>query len=140
LVQNDYRQFGILRDLKKFTNDQAYANVIGSACFLVTTDTVTGLTRDDTLTITVSGIDREFEVVEIISASNQLLLQNKNNYTLTVGSVLTDQTSNLNYTVSVIDKTPDINKFSGDLLYIDNRTAVSYSEQQLVTLRTVLKL
>ena len=140
LVQNDYRQFGILRDLKKFTNDQAYANVIGSACYLVTTNTVTGLTRDDTLTITVSGIDREFEVVEIISASNQLLLQNKNNYTLTVGSVLTDQTSNLNYTVSVIDKTPDINKFSGDLLYIDNRTAVSYSEQQLVTLRTVLKL
>ena len=140
LVQNDYRQFGILRDLKKFTNDQAYANVIGSACYLVTTNTVTGLTRDDTLTITVSGIDREFEVVEIISASNQLLLQNKNNYTLTVGSVLTDQTSNLNYTVSVIDKTPDINKFSGDLLFIDNRTAVSYSEQQLVTLRTVLKL
>jgi len=140
LVQNDYRQFGILRDLKKFTNDQAYANVIGSACYLVTTDTVTGLARDDTLSITVSGIDREFEVVEIISASNQLLLQNKNNYTLTVGSVLTDQTSNLNYTVSVIDKTPDINKFSGDLLYIDNRTAVSYSEQQLVTLRTVLKL
>ena len=54
--------------------------------------------------------------------------------------MLTDQTSNLNYTVSVINKTPDINKFSGDMLYIDNRTAVSYSAQQLVTLRTVIKL
>ena len=140
LVQNDYRQFGILRDLKKFTSDQAYANVTGSACYLVTTDSVSGLARDDILTITESGVDREFEVVEIVSASNQLLLQNKNNYTLAVGSLLTDQTSNLSYTVTVIDESPDINKFSGDLLYIDNRTAVSYSEQQLVTLRTVIKL
>lgn len=140
LVQNDYRQFGIIRDIDKFTNDQAYANVTGSACYLVTTDTVSGLARDDILTITVSSVDRDFEVVEIVSATNQLLLQNKNNYTLSVGSILTDETSNLNYVVTVINKTPDINKFSGDLLFIDNRTAVSYSEQQLVTLRTVLKL
>ena len=92
------------------------------------------------MTITVSSVDRDFEVVEIVSATNQLLLQNKNNYPLLVGSILTDKTSNLNYAVTVINKTPDINKFSGDLLFIDNRTAVSYSEQQLVTLRTVLKL
>ena len=140
LVQNDYRQFGIIRDIDKFTNDQAYANVTGSACYLITTDTVIGLARDDILTITISGAERNYEVVEIVSASNQLLLQDKNNYALLVGDVLTDETSNLNYTVTVINKTPDINKFSGDLLFIDNRTAVSYSEQQLVTLRTVLKL
>jgi hypothetical protein len=140
LVQNDYRQFGIIRDIDKFANDQAYANVIGSACYLVTTDTVTGLARDDILTITITGAKRSYEVVEIVSTSNQLLLQDKNNYALIVGDVLTDETSNLNYTVTVINKTPDINKFSGDLLFIDNRTAVSYSEQQLVTLRTVLKL
>jgi hypothetical protein len=140
LVQNDYRQFGIIRDIDKFTNDQAYANVTGSACYLVTTDTVTGLARDDILTITINGAKRSYEVVEIVSSSKQLLLQDKNNYALLVGSILTDETSNLNYVVTVINKTPDINKFSGDLLFIDNRTAVSYSEQQLVTLRTVLKL
>jgi hypothetical protein len=140
LVQNDYRQFGIIRDIDKFTNDQAYANVTGSACYLVTTDTVSGLARDDILTITINGAKRSYEVVEITSSSNQLLLQDKNNYALVVGNVLTDETSNLNYVVTVINKTPDINKFSGDLLFIDNRTAVSYSEQQLVTLRTVLKL
>ena len=140
MVQNDYRQFGIIRDLDKFTNKQAYANITGSACYLVTTDTVTGLARDSILTITINGAERSYEVVEIVSSTKQLLLQDKNNYALLVGDVLTDKTSNLNYSVTVINKTPDINKFSGDLLFIDNRTAVSYSEQQLVTLRTVLKL
>jgi hypothetical protein len=140
LVQNDYRQFGIIRDIDKFTSDQAYANVTGSACYLVTTDTVSGLARDDILTITINSAKRSYEVVEIVNSSSQLLLQDKNNYALLVGDVLTDETSNLNYQVTVINKTPDINKFSGDLLFIDNRTAVSYSEQQLVTLRTVLKL
>ncbi len=139
-IQNDYRQFGIVKDFTKFGSSLAFANIAGSACYLLTMDTVSGLARDDILTLTSAGSERSFEVVEVVSSSNKLLLQNKNNFNLTVGSVLTDQTSNLTYTVTVIDHYPNINKFSGDLLFIDNRTAVSYSEQQLVTLRTVLKL
>jgi hypothetical protein len=139
-IQNDYRQFGIIKDLKQYDSGLAFSNVNGSACYLLTMDTVAGLSRDSILTLTSSGSKRTFEVVEPVSSTSQLLLQDKNNYTLTVGDVLTDETSNLTYSVSVINHYPNINKFSGDLLYIDNRTAVSYSEQQLVTLRTVIKL
>lgn len=139
-IQNDYRQFGIVKDFTKFDSSLAFANVAGSACFLLTMNSVTGLARDDILSLTSAGSKRSFEVVEVVSSSSKLLLQNKNNFNLTVGDVLTDETSNLTYTISVIDHFPNINKFSGDLLFIDNRTAVSYSEQQLVTLRTVIKL
>jgi len=139
-VQNDYRQYGIIKDLKKHNSGLAFANVIGSACYLLTMDTVSGLARDSILTHTASSSKRYFEVVEVISSSKQILIEDKNNHDIGAGDVFTDETSNLNYIVASIDKNPDINKFSGDLLYIDNRTAVSHSAQQLVTLRTVIKL
>ena len=139
-VQNDYRQFGIIKDLKQYGNERAFANVIGSACYLVTLDTTTGLERDTVLSHVAGTSKRYFEVVEVIPASNQILVQNKNNHDVSTEDVLTDETSDLDYTITDLTISPTINKFSGDLLYIDNRTSVSYSEQQLVTLRTVIKL
>ena len=139
-VQNDYRQFGIIKDLKQYSNERAFTGVIGSACYLITVDTVSGLARDTILTHLVGTSKRYFEVVEVVPASNQILIQNKNNHDVTTGDVLTDETSDIDYTITDLTTSPTINKFSGDLLYIDNRTSVSYSEQQLVTLRTVIKL
>jgi hypothetical protein len=139
-VKNDYRQFGIIKDLKQYGNERAFANVIGSACYLVTLDTTVGLNRDTVLTHEAGGSKRYFEVVEIVPSTNQILVQNKNNHDVSTGDVLTDETSDLDYAITDLTISPTINKFSGDLLYIDNRTSVSYSEQQLVTLRTVIKL
>ena len=139
-VKNDYRQFGIIKDLKQYGNERAFANVIGSACYLVTVDTTAGLERDTILSHVAGSSKRYFEVVEIVPSSNQILVINKNNHDVSTGDVLTDETSNLNYAITDLTISPTINKFSGDLLYIDNRTSVSYSEQQLVTLRTVIKL
>ena len=139
-VRNDYRQFGIIKDLKQYSNERAFANVIGSACYLITVDTVSGLARDTILSHVAGTSKRYFEVVEVVPASNQVLIQNKNNHDVTTGDVLTDETSDLDYAITDLTISPTINKFSGDLLYIDNRTSVSYSEQQLVTLRTVIKL
>jgi hypothetical protein len=139
-VKNDYRQFGIIKDLKQYGNERAFANVIGSACYLVTLDTIVGLERDTVLAHEAGGSKRYFEVVEIVPSSNQILVQNKNNHDVSTGDVLTDETSDLDYAITDLTISPTINKFSGDLLYIDNRTSVSYSEQQLVTLRTVIKL
>ena len=139
-VQNDYRQFGIIKDLTKHNSGLAFANITGSACYLLTMDSVSGLARDDILTHTADGSKRSFEIVEVISNTSQLLIQDKNNHDIAIADVLTDETANVDYAVLTINKSPDINKFSGDLLYIDNRTAVSHSAQQLVTLRTVIKL
>ena len=139
-VKNDYRQFGIIKDLKQYGNERVFANVIGSACYLLTLDTTAGLERDTVLSHVAGTSKRYFEVVEVLPASNKILIQNKNNHDVGTGDVLTDETSDLDYTITNLTISPTINKFSGDLLYIDNRTSVSYSEQQLVTLRTVIKL
>jgi hypothetical protein len=101
---------------------------------------VGSLARDGKLVLATGNITRSFEIVEVVSATNQLLLTNKHNYTPAADITLTDPNTNITYTIVSVDKRLTINKFSGDLLFIDNRASVSYSDQQLVTLRTVIKL
>ena len=139
-VSNDYRQFGIIKDIKKHDSGNHFANVNGSACFLATLDSVTGLARDSLLSHTTTSSLRHYEVVEVVNGTNQILVLDLNNHNLTTGDVLTDENTATTYTVVSLDKVPDINVFSGDLLYIDNRTSVSHSAQQLVTLRTIIRL
>jgi len=57
-----------------------------------------------------------------------------------VDDIFTDPLTDTDYTVVSIDKLPNINKFSGELLYIDNRTSVSYSQDQLIKFRTIIEL
>jgi hypothetical protein len=144
-VNNDYRQYGIIKDIKQYGNQRSFANATGTPCFLVTlntlTDSLSNTLADDTILETTSGNTvRTFEVVETRVANTQALLTSLDNFTLTAGTVLNDPITDSNFTVSVVDRLPTINKFSGDLLYIDNRTSISYSDSQLVTLRTVLRL
>ena len=139
LVNNDYRQFGIIKDIKKFGSDDVYSNITGSSCYLVTVNSVGSLARDTELTLS-GNTSKVFEVVETVPATNQILINNKNNYPIAANNILVDALSNTNYTITTVNNTPGINKFSGDLLYIDNRTTVSYSDQQLVTLRTIIRL
>ena len=143
-VNNDYRQFGIIKDIKQFANAKTFANVVGTTCYLVTTNTVlnslTVQIAADTILELNTDSTKKFEVVEVVSANTQLLITNINNYDLSDSDILYDPITDSNFTIQSIDELPDINKFSGDLLFIDNRTQVSYSDQQLVTLRTTIKL
>lgn len=135
-VNNDYRQFGILANPKNFSNFRQFTSLIGSACYLITVSNSTGLGRDSILSLS-NNSQKKFEVVEV--SGNQLLIVNKNNYPLSDLDILYDATSATQYDITSIDALPNINKFSGDLIYIDNRTSISYSDQQLVTLRTTIQ-
>ena len=140
VVRNNFRQYGLLRDVRQFANSRVHSNITGSACFLVTLNNTTSLVADRTLVITKENVIRNFNVVEVVGSSNQVLLTNKNNYTLAKNDVLTDNVTSLSYTIASIDKNPDINKFSGDLVFINNRTSVNYNSQQAVALKSVIKV
>lgn len=134
-VNNEYRQTGILKNPKKFNGEESFTSSSGTSCYLVTLDTTSGISEDDLLYVDLSS-DRYFEVIGVYGT--QVLLLSKNNYTLLETDVLNSVSSS--YTITTIDDYPNINILSGDLLYIDNKTSVTYSSQQLVTLRTVLRL
>jgi hypothetical protein len=138
-IVNDYRQFGVIKDVTQYANSKIFANITGSSSFLISVNSVGSLARDTVLQLA-SDTSREFDVIETVTTTNQILLNSKNNYIPQEDDVLNDTITNIDYTVVSIDRHPTINKFSGELLYVDNRTAVSYSDEQLVKLRTVIKL
>jgi len=143
-VTNDYRQVGIIKDIHQFENERAFANTLGTPTFLLTLNTLNNalsqpLARDTVLELANVSF-RKFEVVETVSANTQVIIKNLNNFDIGAGNVLYDPITNSNFTVVSVDEEPTINKFSGDLLFIDNKTEVSSSDQQTVTLKTTLKL
>lgn len=142
-VDNDYRQFGIIKNPKQYGNQRAFANTIGTPCFLVTLNTTTNslaeqLTNDTMLELS-SNRTKSFEVIQV-SSNNQVLLSSLNNHALSVSNSLYDANTDSTFVVTQLNNLPSINKFSGDIMFIDNRTKVSYSDQQLVTLRTTINL
>ena len=66
-----------------------------------------------------------------------MLLTSLNNHTL-VGTDVLKSVAGTSFTVTTVNQNPTINKFSGDLVFIDNRTQVSFTEDQLVSFRTIL--
>lgn len=138
-VNNDYRQIGIIKNPTQFGNEKAFANTLGSTCFLVTLDSTTNITSDIVLELS-SDPTIKFEVIEVVSSTNQILVLSKNNFTITTSTNFYNRDFDTTYDVSSVNASPTINKFSGEMIFIDNRTKVSYSDQQLVTVRTVIKL
>lgn len=138
-VNNDYRQFGLIRDVRKFDNNERYEDSIGSSCYLANLKSKVSLTVDDELSL-VADESIKFDVVSIDSSTNKVLLNGKNNFALTSQDILINLETDQTYSIFEISAEPDINKFTGDLLFTDNRTTISDSDQQLVTLKTVLKL
>ena len=136
-VNNDFRQFGIIKDPVKFGSNDNFTSINGSTCYLVTLNSVTNLARDTKLVV-LGATSKEFEVIEI--SNNQVLLLDKDSYGLSTSVQLYESNTATTYSITSVDNSPDINKFSGDFLFVDNRTSVTFSNQQLVTLRTTIKL
>jgi hypothetical protein len=140
-VNNDYRQFGIIKNIKKYSNtvSQAFVQNLGTPCYLANLSNISGVERDMILTLN-EDPTRFFEVVEVVAGNSTALINGLNNVELLVGNVLSNTLNSIDFVVQDIVEYPSINKFSGEVLFIDNRTQVSYSDQQLVTLRTTIKV
>lgn len=135
-VNNDYRQIGIVKGPTQFGNAMAYTADLGSACYLLQFQSVVDITKflpDGTLTQVASG--KVFRIVS--STGNQMIIQSHLNYIPAVGETLTNVTGDI-ITPSVVTN-PSIDKYSGALLFIDNRNAFTTTTQQSVSLRTVIQ-
>jgi len=147
-INNDFRQFGIIKDIEQSGSKKLFGNVTGTPSFLATFDNIddssptaggTNPISNDVVLELKSDNTRKFVVIETKNSTTQMLLTSLNNHTLAISDILVSPTGN-EFTVSSINSSPDINKFSGEMLFIDNRTAVTFSDEQLVTFRTILRL
>jgi hypothetical protein len=133
-VNNDYRQLGIIKSPRQYGNTNPLTSVLASACWAISGVANTTLFPVDSI-ITKSGETNRFRIVT--NTGTSLLLQSLDNDVLVSGNNLANEDGDL-FTVSAVTP-PTIDKYSGDLLFIDNKQAFTPTADETVTLRTVIK-
>jgi hypothetical protein len=139
-VNNDYRQIGIIKNPRQYGTTYKYTSNLGSACYAIGASINTGLFVKDMLLTTPRVIDgvtyqRRYRVVTVTSTG--ALLQDLDNDPPLVADIMTNQ-NNQYFSVTAVSP-PTFDKYSGDLLFVDNKAGFTPSADETVTLRTIIK-
>ena len=141
-VNNDYRQVGIIKNMRGFDVTTRYDSALGSACFVVEGNfNTSNFTRDMLLTTprNVNGVTiyKRFRVISTNADGTGMLVQMLDNDRPQVSDVLSNS-NNQFFTITQVGN-PTVDKYSGDLLFIDNKAGFTPSADESVTLRTVVR-
>ena len=139
-VNNDYRQLGIIKNPRGYGLDTRFQGVIGSACFIIEGSiNTTNFPRDSDITVSrvIDGdtFERRYRVVA--SSSSSALLQSLDNDIPTVNDIFENSIGQSFAALSVGN--PTIDKYSGQMMFIDNKAGFTPSADETVTLRTVIR-
>jgi len=133
-VNNDYRQIGIIKGPRQYSNTQPLTLILASACWVISGVANPTLFPIDSIIYKTSDSTR-FRIVT--NTGSSLLLQSMDNALITTGDAFTNDNSDLFASTSVTP--PNVDKYSGDLLFIDNKQAFTPTNDEAVTLRTVIR-
>lgn len=137
LTNNDFRQFGIIKNPEYINKSNIFRDFSGSACYTIKVNNATSTFPDQELLVN-NDLTKKFTVVGTNNI-DQLLVQSFGGIPPTSGMILVDSSNySLTYTVNQIEL-PTVNKLSGDLIFIDNRASIFQSNNQFISLRTNIK-
>jgi len=137
-LNNEYRQFGIIKNPLQYSSNLRFNKSIGSGCFTILCQLNSG-TLDLSLPITDIN-NNEYSILgstitTMPTTHINLLLHPKANSKLVLGQTLYQGPKQL---IIISIDYPDINKQTGELLLIDNREAFLPNNEQTVVLKTVI--
>ena len=131
LQSNPAKQFTVETSVKLELADSQVIN----CCYTVSGLTDTSLFPADT---TVISNTKEFRVISVDAVNNKLLLMPLDNGVLSTGSVINKKDSLIQFTITEL-AAPDIDRRTGEILFIEDRDAFNQTVDQSVTFRTVLQ-
>lgn len=132
-VNNDYRQFGIVKDLFNYNGSRYYSETVGSACWVITGS---GINSTYTIPDTILTSTRNATYVVIAVSGSTLLVESVDSVDPIIGDVMSIDNT---YPFTVTGVTaPEVDKYSGRFLYSDNRQAFTSTDQS-ISIKTVFK-
>ena len=149
-VTNDYRKAGLLKNITEFNSNNKFKADVGSGCVLLTGNFDKTKLAYDQLLVLANAVYKKYRIVEF--TDTQILLSVFNNFTINIGDTLlttskvTDENGVVTeptngYTIEVIDvQERTIDQFSGDFLFLSVREPFAPSEEQIITIRTILTI
>lgn len=136
-IQQDFRNFGILRNPYSFSSNKFFTGETNFLVYKFRFDTVEDLLVDETL---VNGINK-YKVVAVDAITRTAMLQQiGESYDAPVGYFYTEANDGRQYQIISLDTIPSVNKFSGELLYTSYEIPFSFTEGQIVTIKTFIRL
>ena len=136
-LNNDYRQFGILKNPEKTNQTVVFRDFAATTCYTATiTENINTLYADQELALS-TDTNKKFLVVGSDKVS-QILIQSFGGVVLTPGMKLIDQKTNITYTINQVTL-PPVNKMTGELIFVDNRSSIFQTSEQFISLRTNIK-
>jgi hypothetical protein len=133
-VNNDYRQAGILKNPRQYGNTYSLTTILSSACWVISGTISTTFFPADS-TITVANTNKRFRI--ITNTGDSILAQSLDNYEPLIGTTFVGSGGQTFSATAVT--APKTDKYSGDLLFIDNKAGFTPTADQSVTLRTIVR-
>lgn len=132
-VNNDYRQFGIVKELFNYDGNRYFVNTVGSTCWVITGSGInsTYIVPDVILTST-----RDASYVIVAVSGSSLLVESRDDIDPIIGDILSIDNT-FPFTVTGVTA-PEVDKYSGRFLYSDNRQAFTSADQS-ISIKTVFK-
>lgn len=138
VVNNDYRRVAILKDPLQFQESLVSQDAVVTSCYLATLDySGSQIVVDDVLFRV--GDNVRLSVVAV--SGNNYLLKEIDNTNLTVEDdlYLTKNGNDIVVSLTRLEK-PTFDKFSGDMVFIDNVSPFNFNETQTISIRTIVNL
>lgn len=133
-VNNDYRQAGIVKNPRQYNTTYSLTTIVSSACWVIAGDISTTFFPADSI-ITVANTNKRFRIVT--NTGDSILAQSLDNFEPVIGTTFVAD-AGYTFTASAVTP-PTADKYSGDLLFIDNKSGFTPTADQSVTLRTIVK-
>ena len=138
-ITNDYRKAGLLKNPKQFNSQNRLTADVASGCILLTGIFNKDLFSQDMLIQKLENTPpnyKNYRIVEI--TATQMIVSVFNNFTISPADVLVNEAGDSILVTAVEER--EFDQFSGELLYLTVREKYSPSEEQLVTLKTIVTL
>lgn len=128
-LDNDFRQYGLIKNIKTYSGETLHTSSTGNACFVLTVPDGTEYNLDDVI-LTDSGGKY---VVAYVSDNTVYLLPVINN--INVNSVLENETEGVSgLTITTLTE-PEIAQNSGDVIYFNNIAPLQRQIEQTETIK-----
>lgn len=136
LVSNDYRQIGIIKDPVRYADEYYLAANFATTCWKIkaTASIDINIIADDIIYGSANSITYRYRVVSV--SGTDILVIPLDNGTPTSGMQFTKSVG-VSFIVSSV-LTPTVNKYSGDMIFIDNELSFLATINSPSVLRTVI--
>jgi len=133
-VSDDYRQYGIISNILRFDSNARHNTATASAGYKLE-GVFTASEFDPDEIIYTSGHAKELQVVT--SLTNKMLAISLDGSVPIIGDTFSNGTSS--FTITALSE-PNVNKYSGEILFIDNSAKFESSQVQEISFRSFIKL